>query len=284
MLETVLEALGPGLSEIARVSARKAAHFASNLIPKRSSSVCCFSETRNHQAMWAYYANNFAGLCIEYDVDRLISLLDLAFGNRFYEVSYAAGRTLTSEHYLGSNEETAGHQSFCTKHIDWKHEREWRLVQQGKSGASFHTANAISAVAIGPRATADHTHAIMETARTRAFDVQSMTFDRHLLVARQIEIERQQKPAVECEMSERAEEGRREAIANGVDEESLVRAIEKLRKYPDADKLHYLSLDPDGGSELYAQLWFNLPDGSEKMKLLRFDVTNGVVSEGFEYR
>ena len=71
----VLESTSPSLSEIAKVSRRRAQHDTEYLLPKDSSSVCCFSEIHNHQAMWAYYANGFSGMCVKYDLEKLISLL-----------------------------------------------------------------------------------------------------------------------------------------------------------------------------------------------------------------
>ena len=278
-----LEALVPGLGKIPHAQARYAKHRATKLVPKDSSAVCCFTEVPSNQAMWASYANGFKGICIEYDVARLLSLLDVSFGNRLSKVSYRVDRTLTSADYIGSQDETAGYQSFSTKHTDWQHEREWRLVQKGTYGASYHTANAISAVVLGPRISEEHEKAFIDIARTRAFEVRRAKFEGHILDIREVKIERATKPQTLCDMSDAAKEDRVGLLAKGVDENSLDGAIKKLRAEPGASVLSYLSLHGDTGTSLYAHLCFSLPDKSEKPQVIRLDVKGGIVSEQFEY-
>ncbi len=233
--------------------------------------------------MWAYYANGFKGICIEYDVARLLSLVDVSFGNRLYKVGYRVERTLNSEDYAPSADETAGYQSFSTKHTDWQHEREWRLVQKDKFGASYHTANAISAVTIGPRISEENEKAIFDIAKTRAFEVRRAEFEGHTLDIRPVETERDSKPQTLCQMSDFAEEDHAKLLAQGIDRKSLDRAVQKLRTYPGASALSHLALDGETGSKLYAHLWFSLPDDKQKMKQIRFNVEGGIVSEHFEY-
>ena len=49
--------------------------------------ICSSSETRDQELMWAHYAHQFSGICIEYSLSSLLSLLpkDASFVRMFYD-------------------------------------------------------------------------------------------------------------------------------------------------------------------------------------------------------
>ena len=75
--------------------------------------ISCFSERGDSMLLWAYYANNYKGVCLEFDIesDPLLSKYcskvnyTRAFGKNTYEYDY---------YFLKSEE--------------WSHEQEWRIV------------------------------------------------------------------------------------------------------------------------------------------------------------
>ena len=74
--------------------------------------------------MWAYYANNYTGFCIKYDVAKLISLTGLAWGNRCFAVEYQDERNVYPVQYMNPNPNEVAPASVLTKHTDWAHEKE----------------------------------------------------------------------------------------------------------------------------------------------------------------
>lgn len=82
---------------------------------------CFFSEIPNSALMWAHYADNHKGFCIEYDVD-----MEKAVG--LFEVEYSSKPpTPSPTEFIFSPEETFS-RIVTTKRIEWHYEKEWRLV------------------------------------------------------------------------------------------------------------------------------------------------------------
>jgi hypothetical protein len=51
--------------------------------------VCCFSKTNSSNAMWAHYASNRTGVCVEYDLNELkrnFECLDIVYVDRLAEI------------------------------------------------------------------------------------------------------------------------------------------------------------------------------------------------------
>ena len=100
------------------------------------------SEDYDSNSMWAYYATNNRGFCIEYDFQKaralpseakrkLISLYRVEYQEKQEDYSFIP----LMEYYLGAKQDIQKIQSetynmltrLITKKIDWKHEKEWRL-------------------------------------------------------------------------------------------------------------------------------------------------------------
>ena len=73
----------------------------------------CFSEVNDSLLMWAYYANKYEGVCLQFDVSSNTSLYQ-----NLRRVSY------TDLYYgkLGDEE------LYFRKSSQWEHEREWRII------------------------------------------------------------------------------------------------------------------------------------------------------------
>ena len=74
--------------------------------------VSCFSEQNDSILMWAYYANGYKGICVEYDFS------DMENKKRMSRVLYKEKRTFSSKFW------------YRIKAHCWKHEKEWRMVQR----------------------------------------------------------------------------------------------------------------------------------------------------------
>ena len=74
--------------------------------------ICCFSESKDSNPMWAYYGGNHSGIVLEYDT----SLFDKKTKDNLFQIDYRTDRKAFS--------------ACITKSKQWEHEKEWRLIMQ----------------------------------------------------------------------------------------------------------------------------------------------------------
>ena len=97
---------------------------------KSSVGICCFSETEDNELMWAHYANNYAGICVEYSVPYLqTGLSDLL---HLAKISYGHTPPRVTSKECKSDIDYATRKILSHKKLSWSYEREWRLL--GKIG------------------------------------------------------------------------------------------------------------------------------------------------------
>ena len=92
--------------------------------------VSSFSEFDNLKSirMWAHYANNHSGVCLEYDFNAvknasLFGCIPVKYTNDYH-------------YLLDANdvfENVANYLKFFTKAKEWEHEREWRVAQKNET-------------------------------------------------------------------------------------------------------------------------------------------------------
>lgn len=83
--------------------------------------IASFSETDKSIPMWAYYANDYKGVCLEYDFTKVANEEMLS---NMFKVSYSSKMPKNKNGYYYSP---------TIKSIEWSHEQEWRLVFQDSS-------------------------------------------------------------------------------------------------------------------------------------------------------
>lgn len=74
--------------------------------------ISCFSEVNDSLLMWAYYANNYAGICVRFNAPK-----DAILSKHCRKVQY-------TNHYI--SDYSFG--NYFRKSIQWVHEQEWRIV------------------------------------------------------------------------------------------------------------------------------------------------------------
>lgn len=108
--------------------------------------MCSFSEAHDHELMWAHYADQFSGICVEYSLPRLLNNLDddIALVRMFYsETVPVIGRAKKDPG------ETA-RKVLSYKNYRWSYEREWRLF--GPLGkANYDEVRCVRRVYLGSR-------------------------------------------------------------------------------------------------------------------------------------
>ena len=98
----------------------------------------CLTENNKSNYMWGLYANNFKGVCLEYDFHKLYKEVD----GDLYKISYEKSRPLISkdailkliESFGGDDEKLR--QEFLkiltTKFVEFENEKEWRIIKDFK--------------------------------------------------------------------------------------------------------------------------------------------------------
>lgn len=92
---------------------------------EKSIYVSCFSESHNLDSlrMWAHYAGNHSGVCVEYDFSTVHNIsrfgcIPIQYTNNY---NYLLDTSNISE-------DVANYMKFFTKAKEWEHEREWRVA------------------------------------------------------------------------------------------------------------------------------------------------------------
>ena len=94
--------------------------------------VSCLSESDNSLLMWAHYANNHRGMCVEYDLLGINSALKFTA----VPVIYSQERACFNFFKLESMQNDAMSlfvQSLTSKSLEWSYEKEWRIIRDQES-------------------------------------------------------------------------------------------------------------------------------------------------------
>jgi hypothetical protein len=125
-----------------------------------------FASTHEALPLWAYYADNFAGICLEFSTQHL-SMGDF-WNEKFRKVIYVR----KSAPPIGFNDlgptrlEEALISRLCRKRIEWSHENEWRFVTGGV-GRKHYLEDALQCVYLGPRIEKENADEICNILKTK---------------------------------------------------------------------------------------------------------------------
>lgn len=89
--------------------------------------IACFSENEYSLLMWAHYASNHKGICVEYNMEDFISELGFSPVPVIYSVERAA-----IEEYVPNDSESLKQpfiDSLIRKSKEWEYEKEWRIIR-----------------------------------------------------------------------------------------------------------------------------------------------------------
>ncbi|HWU17132.1 MAG TPA: DUF2971 domain-containing protein [Devosia sp.] len=127
-----------------------------------------FSSTHKAPPMWAYYASNFAGMCLEFDTE-LLRVGDLR-GERLRPVTYARHPLPPLSLADIDKMQASVEARLSRKRIEWRHEEEWRYLT-GEVGKKHYLDDALLRVFLGPRIKAEHEAKICQLLRRRPTEV-----------------------------------------------------------------------------------------------------------------
>lgn len=129
-----------------------------------------FSTTSMDFPMWAYYASNFAGMCLEFDTASL-EIGDLQ-GEPLRQVTYAreALPSFGFVEMVGTRGTDQLILPLTRKRIEWAHEKEWRYIT-GKVGKKYFLDDSLRQVLLGPRVKKEHAAEVCNALKHRPVTV-----------------------------------------------------------------------------------------------------------------
>lgn len=138
--------------------------------------IACFSETPRNELMWAHYADQFKGICIAYDVDRLIkSLPDDSYLVRMYYDDMLPG--------VGGSEgdlTEAARKILSRKNHKWLYEREWRFFGALEK-VHYRDDEAVSAIYLGSRISPQHERGLLRKLERRRIQIYKVQIDDYVI-------------------------------------------------------------------------------------------------------
>ena len=106
--------------------------------------VACFTESKNNMLMWAHYADNGKGICLEFDTEYEPFTL-------MRKVNYVDSiPEINSLSALIEDDFDQFIDLYCTKSSHWEYEKEWRSLHDSAGTQLAYESNALKAVYFGP--------------------------------------------------------------------------------------------------------------------------------------
>lgn len=144
-------------------------------------SISCFSEDYHSVLMWAHYAKNHSGICIEYDISGLNKLDILRRG--LHPVIYNDKMIdITTLVFHQLNNRPIHHllilKSSMYKSTDWSYEKEWRLIVS-KPSNNYVTTPKPTKVLLGSKIEANNERLLREHCKSLLINVTKMRHSEH---------------------------------------------------------------------------------------------------------
>lgn len=135
--------------------------------------IASMSEVHDHEPMWAHYADQFKGICIQYSLNRLLKGLD---GNT------AITRMMYSEQepvLLNESSNSVDRARLClsSKTVRWSSEREWRIFRAEKGRAQYAEANAVTKIFLGSRISDHDQELVLDLGSELSIPIAKMVID-----------------------------------------------------------------------------------------------------------
>jgi hypothetical protein len=109
-----------------------------------------FSSDHMNLPMWAYYASNFAGMCLEFSTEKIF-VGDFQ-NERLLPVTYAEAPLPPIAFHELDAIQPAIESRLSRKRREWQHEKEWRILT-GAGGARYYVDDALTRIFLGARMT-----------------------------------------------------------------------------------------------------------------------------------
>ena len=95
---------------------------------KTTMGITCLSESYDSLLMWAHYANNHCGICVEYELNEINKQLQFSPVPVIYSDERARYCSLKQE-TIETDTIKVFFESLTSKSPEWSYEREWRIIR-----------------------------------------------------------------------------------------------------------------------------------------------------------
>ncbi|KAB2720514.1 DUF2971 domain-containing protein [Brucella intermedia] len=223
-----------------------------------------FSSSYENLPMWAYYASNFAGMCLEFETT------DLRIGDfqneniRPVKYEHDALPSISFAEFA-DNLQHAIEERITRKRAEWKHENEWRLLVGGV-GRKYYLDDALRRVFLGPRMRSDYVREICSLLDKRPVEILKGEVDGFTLNFRTI------KPARPLEECEKLGAGRfdpEDALYSDtsisdtimVPMDVMLEHCQKTALRPNLEELSYIGVSSSNKDQFFLSMQFKLRSG-----------------------
>ena len=104
---------------------------------KTTMGISCLSELDDSLLMWAHYANNHRGMCVEYELLEINRQLGFSPVPVIYSNERSILRSINQD-TIDEDTMSALIESITSKSPEWSYEREWRIIRDnGACGANW---------------------------------------------------------------------------------------------------------------------------------------------------
>jgi hypothetical protein len=112
--------------------------------------ICSLSETATNELMWAHYADQFRGVCVEYDVAALLAalprevdLVQVHYNDKMLKIGF--------EELRDADVEDIAKRILSCKYRSWNYEREWRVLGRRQRRLGYRDRRCVTRVFAGDR-------------------------------------------------------------------------------------------------------------------------------------
>lgn len=210
-----------------------------------------FSKSNLKYPMWAYYANNFSGICLKFD--KSVLMQGSLNGEIIIPITYS-NETLppiSMLELIGPSQEQVLKTillRLTRKRKDWQHEDEVRIVT-GKIGKKYYFENALKKIFLGPKIDEKHKDLICSIFENRPTEVLMGKIEGYELKFETI------KPAKQLEKSEKVGQGflvmddalyySEQEVLSFLDVpfNSFESLCKQLTMHPNMEKIHLINIE-----------------------------------------
>lgn len=139
--------------------------------------VASFSEVHNHEPMWAHYADEFKGICIQYNMNKLLKGLGPGIG--MTRMMYSEQEPVLVDD--SSNAVDRARKCLSSKTVRWSNEREWRIFSDCRGEASYEDCSTITRIYLGSRISEEDELSVLAAARELGVPVSKMDINAYAL-------------------------------------------------------------------------------------------------------
>lgn len=141
---------------------------------KNSMGIASLSEVKDHEPMWAHYADQFSGICISYITRKLIRSLAHSFDVVRMSYNEEPPVLLNNNAPIDDRAKLA----LSSKTVRWMSEREWRIIAP-TSGRVNYDKGCVSRIYLGGRISSKDKAAVIDVAKKMKIRVDEMQLDKY---------------------------------------------------------------------------------------------------------